>query len=285
MARPLDEIVRLLDLEELEVNIFRGSSPAEDRDRVFGGQVAAQAFVAAERTVAEDREVHSLHGYFLRSGDVDAPIVYFVDRIRDGRSFTTRRVVAIQHGKAIFNMSASFQKAEPGFEHHLEMPTVPDPETLPTFSERMHRIYGAETPSWVSRERIADIRWDEADDWVPHVGGAARGQVWMRADGDLPDDPRVHRAMLVYMSDYTLVETVMRPHGVHWVDGGVMTASLDHAVWFHGDMRPDQWWLYVQDSPAASGARGLARGSIFTRDGRLVASVAQDVLMRTPRDK
>jgi len=285
MGRPLDEIVRLLDLEELEVNIFRGRSPAEDRDRVFGGQVAAQALVAAERTVSEDRCVHSLHAYFLRPGDVDAPIVYFVDRIRDGRSFTTRRVVAIQHGRAIFNMSTSFQKSEPGFEHHLEMPPAPAPESLPTFAERMQRIYGDKVAPWVSRERIADIRWDEAPDWTPHVGGDARGQVWMRADGELPDDPRVHRAVLVYMSDYTLTETVMRPHGVHWMDGGVMTASLDHAVWFHGEMRPDQWWLYVQDSPAASGARGLARGSIFTRDGRLVASVAQDVLMRTPRER
>ncbi len=243
MARPLDEIVRLLDLEELEVNIFRGSSPAEDRDRVFGGQVAAQSLVAAERTVSEDRRVHSLHSYFLRPGDVAAPIVYFVDRIRDGRSFSTRLVVAIQHGKPIFNMSASFQKIEPGFEHHLEMPSAPDPETLPTFSERMHRIYGDKTPAWVAKERIADIRWDEAEDWVPHVGDAARGQVWMRADGELPDDPGVHRAVLVYMSDFTLTETVMRPHGVHWMDGGVMTASLEHSVWFHGEIRPDEWWL------------------------------------------
>ena len=284
MSEPIDllaELVELLDLEEIEVNIFRGHSPKEDRERVFGGQVAAQALVAAERTVPGDRSPHSLHSYFLRPGDVDAPIVYFVDRIRDGRSFTTRRVVAIQHGQAIFNMSASFHVLEPGLEHHLEMPNVPDPETVATFNERMKARYGPKLPERVLRARPIDIRWCDPLGWKPDAGEEAKSKIWMRANGGLPDDPRVHTAVLVYASDYTLTETVMRPHGVHWMQPGVMTASLDHCMWFHGTLRADDWWLYVQDSPAAGGARGLARGSIFTRTGRLVCSVAQEVLLRT----
>lgn len=284
MSLILDHVVELLDLDEIEVNIFRGHSPPEDRERAFGGQVAAQALVAAMRTAPDDRFVHSLHSYFLRPGDVHAPIVYFVDRIRDGRSFTTRRVVAIQHGEAIFNLSASFHREEPGLEHHLPMPDVPPPEGLPTLQERLREMYGDRVPERIIRERPIDIRWcDPPPGWRPKKGGQARGMVWMRADGRLPDDESVHAAVLVYATDFTLTETVMRPHGVHWLDKGVMTASLDHCVWLHGRVRADEWWLYVQDSPAAGGARGLARGSIYDQAGRLVASVAQEVLLRTPQ--
>ncbi len=281
MSRLLDELVELLDLEEIDVNLFRGRSPKEERERVFGGQVAAQALVAAERTVPGDRRVHSLHSYFLRPGDVHAPIIYFVDRIRDGRSFTTRRVVATQHGEAIFNMSASFHKDEPGLEHGVAMPEAPDPTTLPTFNERMEAMYGPGLPERVTRPRPIDIRWCDPPGWKPHKGEPAQSKIWMRADGELPDDRNLHTAVLVYASDYTLTETVMRPHGVHWMQKGVMTASLDHCMWFHHPIHVDDWWLYVQDSPAAAGARGLARGTIFTRDGRLVCSVAQEVLLRT----
>jgi acyl-CoA thioesterase-2 len=283
MGDLLEDLVELLDLEEIEVNIFRGYSPIEDRERVFGGQVAAQALVAADRTVPQDRPVHSLHAYFLRPGDVQAPIIYFVDRIRDGRSFTTRRVVAIQHGEAIFNMSASFQKYEPGLEHGLPMPETPEPESLPTFNERMAAMYGPRLPERVTRERAIDIRWCDPPGWKPRAGEQAQSKIWMRADGDLPDDPKLHTALLVYASDYTLTETVMRPHGVHWMQPGVMAASLDHCMWFHHPVRVNQWWLYVQDSPAATGARGLARGIIYTRDGTLACSVTQEVVLRTKR--
>ncbi len=276
------EVLAHLDLEELEVNIFRGTSPPEDRLRVFGGQVAAQALVAATRTVPEGRRPHSLHSYFLRSGDVNAPILYTVDRIRDGRSFTTRRVVAIQHGKAIFNMAASFQVNEPGLEHSLEMPEVPDPETLPTMSERLEG-FGRKLPPQAMRPRAIDIRWCDPPGWKPNKGEEARARVWMRADGEMPDDPFLHTCMLVYASDYTLTETVMRHHGVHWSDKGVMSASLDHSMWFHRDMKIDDWWLYAEDSPAATGSRGLARGLIFDRSGSLVCSVAQEILLRVPR--
>ncbi|RMF23094.1 MAG: acyl-CoA thioesterase II [Deltaproteobacteria bacterium] len=280
MAQLVSELVELLDLEELEVNIFRGHSPPDARERVFGGQVAAQALVAAGRTVPSDRPPHSLHCYFLRPGDIDTPIVYFVDRIRDGRSFTTRRVVAIQHGEAIFNMSASFQVEEQGLSHQMPPPAVPDPESLPNFAERARRMFGERVPDWIDRRRAIDMRWCEPPDWRPARGERPQQRVWMRADGELPDDPVVHRAVFVYASDYTLTETVMRPHGVHWMNGTVFSASLDHALWFYDEARADQWWLYVQDSPAAAGARGLARGMIYSRDGRLVCAVTQEVLLR-----
>lgn len=277
-------IVELLDIEELEVNIFRGYSPQEDRPRVFGGQVAAQALVAAMRTVPDDRPVHSLHSYFLRPGDVAAPIVYFVDRIRDGRTFTTRRVVAIQHGEAIFNMAASFQQPEPGLDHRVEMPPVPEPDQSMPTRERWRLMFGDEAADRMSRyRRPVDIRGCDPPDWRPAPGNEPRSNVWVRAFDDLPDDPNIHAAVLTYASDYTLTDCVMRPHGVHWMQPGVMTASLDHAMWFHEAMRVDRWWLYSQDSPAAGGARGLARGSIYTADGRLVCSVAQEILLRTPQ--
>lgn len=276
----LDQVVGILDLEELEVNIFRGHSPQEDRPRVFGGQVAAQALMAASRTVPEGRRPHSLHSYFLRPGDVSAPILYLVDRIRDGGSFTTRTVVAVQHGEAIFNMSVSYQVPEQGLEHCLTMPDAPDPESLPTMTERL-KAFGRKLPARATKPRAIDMRWCDPLGWKPHEGEEARAMIWMRADGVLPEDPLVHTSVLVYASDYTLTETVMRPHGVHWSDRGVMAASLDHSMWFHGDLKADDWWLYVEDSPAAAGARGLARGSIYNRSGQLVCSVAQEILLRT----
>ncbi|HYC01041.1 MAG TPA: acyl-CoA thioesterase II [Candidatus Limnocylindrales bacterium] len=282
MPHPLlDEVVSLLDVEELEVNIFRGYSPEEDRPRVFGGQVAAQSLMSAARTVPADRRVHSLHSYFLRPGDMHAPILFLVDRIRDGKSFTTRRVVAVQHGEAIFNMAASFQVAEQGVEHSLEMPAAPDPESLPTQAQRL-AAFDRKLPRRAIEPRAIDMRWCDPPGWKPNKGEEGRAMVWMRADGRLPADSLLHTCVLVYASDYTLTETVMRPHGVHWSDHGVMAASLDHAMWFHRDFAVDDWWLYVEDSPAASGARGLARGVIFDRAGRLCCSVAQEVLLRVP---
>ncbi len=279
----LEDVIEILDLEELEVNIFRGVSLQERRKRVFGGQVAAQALVAATRTVPEDRRPHSLHSYFLRSGDVRAPILYQVDRIRDGRSFTTRRVVAIQYGKAIFNMSVSYQVGEQGLEHSLQMPEAPDPETLPTLKERLEG-FGRDLPPEAVRPRAVDMRWCDPPGWKPNENEDARAMVWLRADGKVPADPFIHTCLLVYASDYTLTETVMRTHGRHWTDAGVMTASLDHCMWLHRDIKVDDWWLYVEDSPAACGARGLARGVIYDNSGRLVCSVAQEILLRTPSD-
>ncbi|HXC53224.1 MAG TPA: acyl-CoA thioesterase II [Candidatus Limnocylindrales bacterium] len=284
MAHPLlDDVLRLLDVEELEVNIFRGHNPDEQRQRVFGGQVAAQALMSAARTVPAGRTVHSLHSYFLRPGDMKVPILYIVDRIRDGRSFTTRRVVAIQHGEAIFNLQASFQVPEPGLMHGLEMPDAPDPETLPTNAERL-ASYGRALPRQAVEPRAIDIRWCDPPGWKPHKGADSRSMIWMRADGVVPEDPLLHTCVLVYASDYTLTETVMRPHGVHWSDPGVMCASLDHAMWFHRPLKVDDWWLYVEDSPAAESARGLARGIIFDRSGRLCCSVVQEILLRAPLD-
>lgn len=282
MAHPLlDEVLSLLDVEELEVNIFRGHNPDEDRSRVFGGQVAAQALMAAARTVPAGRRVHSLHSYFLRPGDMKLPILYLVDRIRDGKSFTTRRVVAVQHGEAIFNLQASFQVEEEGLTHSLEMPEAPDPESLPTMGERLAG-FDRKLPRQAIEPRAIDIRWCDPPGWKPHKGAEARSMIWMRADGEVPDDPLLHTCVLVYASDYTLTETVMRPHGVHWSDRGVMAASLDHAMWFHRDIKVDDWWLYVEDSPAAESARGLARGLIFDRSGGLCCSVVQEILLRAP---
>ena len=282
MPHPLlDEVLDLLDVEEIEVNVFRGHNPDEERLRVFGGQVAAQALMSAARTVPEGRRVHSLHSYFLRAGDMKAPILFLVDRIRDGRSFTTRRVVAVQHGEAIFNLQASFQVREDGPVHSMEMPDVPDPETLPTFRERLES-FGRRLPPQVVEPRAIDIRWCDPPGWKPHKGAEPRTRVWMRADGSVPADPILQTCVLVYASDYTLTETVMRPHGVHWSDRGVMTASLDHAMWFHRDLKVDDWWLYVEDTPAAEGARGLARGLIYDRAGHLCCSVTQEILLRIP---
>lgn len=279
MTAALDGLMRLLDLEPIEVNIFRGRSPEEDRQRVFGGQVAGQALVAAGRTVSEGR-VHSLHGYFLRPGDPNVPILYEVDRIRDGRSFTTRRVVAIQHGRAIFNLSASFHVDEQGLEHQLAMPEVPPPEALPTMEQRL-AVLPEELREWARRPRPIDQRHvDGGPVWSEPRPRAAVQRTWIRADGALPDDPLLHTCVVVYASDMSLVDTVLLPHEIRWDQGGFMGASLDHCMWFHRPFRADAWLLYDQDSPVASGARGLARGSIFSADGLLVASVVQEGLVR-----
>ena len=285
----LDRLLEILDLEAIEVNIFRGRSPHESLQRVFGGHVAGQAMVAAGRTVPNDRAVHSLHAYFLRPGDPEVPIVYQVDRVRDGRSFTTRRVSSVQHGEVIFILSASFHVPEDGFEHQLPMPTAPDPETLPTFQER-YAPYRDELAGWYSRPRPIDVRY------VREVPRAAvdrvarnepppdpRSQVWMRTDGPLPDDPLLHVCAVTYASDMTLLDSVLLPHGVAWSTGQILGASLDHAMWFHRPFRADEWLLYDQDSPSAGGSRGLGRGQIFTRDGRLAVSVVQEGVVRRHR--
>ncbi|MYW93393.1 acyl-CoA thioesterase II [Amycolatopsis rubida] len=275
----LDKLVALLDLEKIEENIYRGVSPAHSSVRVFGGQVAGQALVAAGRTVPEERRVHSLHAYFIRGGDPSVPIVYEVDRIRDGRSFTTRRVVAVQHGKAIFSLSASFQKDEPGIDHAETMPAgVPDPESLPTFPE-LTAGYGlrfSEIP------RPIDIRYVGEPPWVTRTTGErpAHHRVWMRADGALADNQLLHVCVLTYASDMTLLDSVLARHGVYWDVDKVLGASLDHALWFHRPFRADEWFLYDSTSPSASGARGLATGRFFTRDGLHVATVVQEGLLR-----
>ena len=278
----LDALVKLLDLEPIEVNMFRGLSPDEDRQRVFGGQVAGQALMAAARTVDPDRDVHSLHAYFLRPGDPKVPILFDVDRIRDGRSFTTRRVVAIQHGKAIFNLAASFQVREEGLEHQLPMPDVPPAESLPDFRTRMGP-YVERLGNWIDRPRPIDTRhvdWNPPDrkDSLPPFQ-----HVWLRADGQLPDDPVLHKIVLTYASDLTLLDTAMLPHGGYWHDTNMMMASLDHAMWFHRPFRADEWLLYAQDAPSTSGARGLGRGLVFAADGALVATVMQEGLLRVMR--
>jgi acyl-CoA thioesterase-2 len=280
MTQPLDGVVALLDLEPIEVNIFRGRSPDETRQRVFGGQVAAQALVAAVRTVdVPGRAVHSLHAYFLRPGDPRVPILYEVDRIRDGRSFTTRRVTAIQHGKAIFNLSASFHTPEEGFVHATPMPDVPDPEDLPTTRSLLEPTGIDPGLTFIGTQ--IDLRWvtplpTDRDRPLP-----PRQLVWFRANGVFDDDPVLHRCLLTYASDLTLLDTTLLPHGVGWQDHGVEMASLDHAIWFHGDFRADEWLLYEQDTPAAAQGRGLARGLVYRRDGTLVATVIQEGLLRT----
>ncbi len=276
----LDDLIRLLDLEEIEVNLFRGRSPDENRQRVFGGQVASQALVAAARTVEEPgRLVHSLHAYFLRPGDPHVPIVYDVDRIRDGRSFSTRRVVAIQHGRAIFNLQASFHDHETGLDHQTRPPVdVPDPESLPDFHERMEPYRDQLGPAF-DMPRPIDIRYTGDD---PMSRGAQRStsqKVWMRANGQLPIDPTLHACIVTYASDMTLLDTTLLPHGRNWLDG-VQMASLDHAMWFHRPFRADEWLLYEQHAISSSGARGLAAGSIYTRHGDLAVNVVQEGLIR-----
>ena len=274
----VDDLVALLDLEVIEVNIFRGISPDENRQRVFGGQVAGQALVAAARTVANGN-IHSLHAYFLRPGDPTVPILYQVDRIRDGKSFTTRRVVAIQHGKVIFNLQASFHRDEPGLEHQLDMPVVPMPETLPDFKTRM-APYKEQIGDWYTRPRPIDTRYigrmpvERRDDRSPFQ------RVWLRAAGTLPDDPVLHACVLTYASDMTLLDTTMLPHGITWEDNRAQMASLDHAMWFHRPFRADDWLLYDQHTPSTSNSRGLAYGSIYTKDGILAVSVVQEGLIR-----
>lgn len=286
MPEKLADLVSILDLEEIEVNFFRGRSPVDDRQRVFGGQVAGQALVAACRTV-ERGLVHSLHAYFLRPGDPSVPIIYQVDRIRDGRTFTTRRVVAVQHGEAIFHLSASFQPEEPGLDHAFPMPDVPDPESLPTLKEEAARWpdpLPEEIRSWLQRERAIDLRYVGPTGIVDAEKREPVRQVWLRANGKLPDDPALHQCVVAYASDMTLLDTILLPHGISWAKSEYRMASLDHAMWFHRSFRADEWLLYHQESPSAAASRGFTRGSIYTRDGRLAVSVAQEGLIRRVRN-
>jgi acyl-CoA thioesterase-2 len=280
----LDRLVALLDLERIEENFFRGVSPAHSTVRVFGGQVAGQALVAAGRTVPAERKVHSLHAYFIRGGDPSVPIVYEVDRIRDGRSFTTRRVIGIQHGKAIFALSASFQTPEPGIDHAEAMPDVPPPDELPSRQESI-KEYAEMLGPMARMPRPIDIRYVTDPPWVLRGhGNEARNQVWMRADGTLPDDDLLHVCVLTYASDMTLLDSILVRHGVYWGFDNVIGASLDHALWFHRPFRADEWVLYDCASPTASGARGLATGRFFTQDGTLIATVVQEGLLRIVPD-
>ncbi|WP_406837384.1 acyl-CoA thioesterase II [Streptomyces sp. AHU1] len=290
MSEALQSLLDLLDLERIEENIFRGRSRSAVVPRVFGGQVAAQALVAAGRTVPEDRLAHSLHAYFLRIGDPGAPIVYSVDRIRDGRSFTTRRVVAVQHGQPIFHLSASFQAYEEGMEHQAPMPPAPDPETLPTTAEQLPLYADVFTdPEVVERileaRESVDLRYVDAPPYAT-VGEARepRSQVWFRTNGKLADDPLLHVVLATYVSDMTLLDSILLAHGRGgWVTGDVVGASLDHAMWFHRPFRADEWLLYDQESPSASGGRGLGQARIYTQDGRLAISVIQEGVVRVPR--
>ncbi|MFZ9628830.1 MAG: acyl-CoA thioesterase [Ilumatobacteraceae bacterium] len=279
----LDDLVSLLDLEAIEVNIFRGVSPDENRQRVFGGQVAGQALVAATRTVDPSRMVHSLHAYFLRPGDPTVPILYQVDRIRDGKSFTTRRVVAIQHGKVIFNLQASFHVLEPGPDYQLTMPAgMPDPESLPDFKTRM-APYREQLGDWYDRPRPIDLRHVDGDPFSRRGTPSEHQRVWMRADGALPDDPVLHACIVTYASDMTLLDTTVMPLGMSWDTPGLQMASLDHAMWFHRPFRADDWLLYDQQPISTGAARGLAGGAIYTRDGVLAVSVVQEGLVRQGR--
>ncbi|MER5306300.1 acyl-CoA thioesterase II [Streptomyces sp. NPDC002773] len=283
---PLDALLDLLDLERIERDIFRGESRSALVPRVFGGQVAAQALVAAGRTVPEDRLAHSLHAYFLRAGDPGAPIVYTVDRIRDGRSFTTRRVVAVQHGQPIFHLSASFQAYEEGLDHQSDMPAAPDPESLPTPAEMLPRHLPREVADRLIEARAAvDLRYVDVPPWGS-VGQPRepRSQVWFRTNGKLADDPLLHVVLATYVSDMTLLDSVLLAHGRGgWALGDVVGASLDHAMWFHRPFRADEWLLYDQESPSSSAGRGLGQARIWTRDGKLAISVIQEGVVRVPR--
>jgi len=282
-AEKLRELVALLDLEEIDADLYRGRNERAPRMRLFGGQVAAQALVAAGRTVPFGR-AHSLHGYFLRPGDPERPVLYHVERLRDGKSFVTRHVVARQRGHAIFDLSVSFQAPEEGYVHQqLVAPEAPDPESLPTWADRIRDagdLLPPEARGWALEPRPIDLRHAQTPTFLgggPREGGSL---VWFRAGGPVADDPFLHQCLITYATDMSLLDNIILPHGRRGRLGPVMMASLDHAVWFHHPARVDEWLLYVQDSPAAGGARGFARGSIFTRTGQLVVSVAQEGLMR-----
>ncbi|PRZ31706.1 acyl-CoA thioesterase-2 [Antricoccus suffuscus] len=280
----VDGLVRLLDLEQLELDLFRGKSPQLTMQRVFGGQVAGQALIAAGRTVAEDRNVHSLHSYFLRPGDPEVPIIYQVDRVRDGRSFTTRHVEGIQHGKVIFTLSAQFQLQEKAvFEHGDPMPDVPDPESLPRFKELMAPYAGTFKPPQVDLPRPIDMRYVSTPPFARTGPGEPYNTIWIKADGKLPDDRLMHICALTYASDMTLLDSAMSPHGVSWARGEVVGASLDHAMWFHRAFRADEWILYRSTSPSASGNRGFCTGQLWSQDGRLIASAVQEGVVRSTK--
>ena len=287
MASAVQDLLAVLDLEPLEVNLFRGRSAQIGRTRVFGGQVIAQALVAACRTVdTAGRPPHSLHAYFLLPGDPKAPIVYDVDRIRDGKSFTTRRVVAIQHGEAIFSMSVSFHADEGGLTHQAAMPQVPTPEDIQREAAArggMAALLPEPVRRYYERSRPIDLLPVELDRYRGKPDASGRFHVWLRAAEALPDDPAIHRCVLAFASDMMLLDSALIPHGRTAFEPAFMAASLDHALWFHRPFRADDWLLYAQDSPNLSGARGFARGLIFARDGTLVASVAQEGLLRERR--
>jgi acyl-CoA thioesterase II len=279
----VDGLVRLLDLEPIEENIFRGISSDIPVQRVFGGQVAGQALVAAGRTVPEDRPVHSLHSYFIRPGDPEIPIVYAVDRVRDGRSFTTRRVVAIQHGRPIFTLSASFQLRQDGIDHQVPMPDTPAPETLPTVEQRYPDLLERPLPYRIKWP--FDLRYVDEPSWEQRAKGPrdeGEYRIWIRAGAPLPEQPLLHVCAVTFISDLTLLDSVMVHHGLSPSVDPVQMASLDHAMWFHRPFRADEWFLYAQRSPSASGGRGLASGRIYSRDGRLLVSVVQEGMIRVP---
>jgi len=280
-ASALVHLLALLDLQQVEDNVFLGTSPAEPVQRVFGGQVLAQALVAATRTVTSDRLCHSFHAYFLRPGDPAVPILYQVDRSRDGGSFSARRVVAIQHGAPIFTLASSFQRQEDGFEHQSQMPVVPGPETLE--DDRQVLLRDPSLPdaarAWLGRERAFETRSVIGRGLGDRPARSPVDHIWLRTRGQVPADPVLHRALLAFVSDMSLLDTSLLPHGKS-ILSNVQVASLDHAMWFHRPFRADDWLLYAQDSPSASGARGFNRGAIYTRDGALVASVAQEGLIR-----
>ena len=263
----IENLIETLALERIEVNLFRGTAPPDRGPRIFGGHVIAQALLAAYKTV-ENRVCHSLHCYFIRPGDPAVPILYDVDRARDGKSFATRRVTAIQHGAQIFNLAASFQVPEEGFEHQDPMPAMPGPEGLS--EDRFHD----------ARPQAIDIRFVEAHDWSKPVVAPPVQNIWMRAIAPVGDDPVMNQAVIAYASDMTFMSTGMRPHGINWQTPGLQTASLDHAVWFHRPSQFNAWHLYAQHSPSASGTRGINFGELYSQDGRLVATMAQEGLMR-----
>ena len=281
--QPLNKVIETLDLEEIELNHYLATSPNEGWQRVYGGQVIGQALVAASRTVSTDRSAHSLHGYFLRAGDTEIPILYKVDRIRDGKSFTTRRVVAVQRGQAIFTMSISFQVDEAGLNHQFDMPDVPLPDTLPTDEEirqQQAKSWPAEFQDSFSGSSAIQVKpIDPVDMLLPEPAPPIQ-RCWMRCGEKLPDDPRIHQCVLAYLSDWSLLDTATRPHAVSFMQENVQVASLDHAMWFHRPFRADEWLLYDQDSPSANGARGFNRGLIYNLAGELVASTTQEGLVR-----
>jgi len=282
MSRALDQLLTILDIERLEENLFRGLSPQVGWQRVFGGQVIGQALVAANRTV-NGRLAHSLHAYFLRAGDPSVPIIYNVDRIRDGGSFTTRRVVAVQHGQAIFSMAASFHREETGLEHQIKMPEVPPPESLPSEAELKACLIDRVPPqvkAYWERERPIEIRPVDLSRYLTPGNHDPSQQVWIRATGELSNEQSLHQCVLAYASDFTLLDTALIAHGRFVFDPKLMLASLDHALWFHRKLRADEWLLYAQDSPISGGGRAFCRGMLFTRDGKLVASTAQEGLLR-----
>jgi acyl-CoA thioesterase II len=286
----VQELIEILDLEPLEVNLFRGRSPQSRWQRVFGGQVIGQALVAACRTVEDvaTRPPHSLHAYFLLGGDPKVPIVYEVDRIRDGKSFTTRRVVAIQHGHAIFTMAVSYHVAEEGLSHQTKIPDVAMPEALPNEAQLKERIWPMmpePVRRYYERERPIELRPVEMGRYLGEKNPDGRFDVWIRATGRLPDSPAIHQCVLAYASDMMLLDAALIPHGKSVFSEDIMAASLDHALWFHRPFRADEWLLYAQDSPSLADSRGFSRGLIFTRDGTLVASVAQEGLLRQRRSK